>query len=170
MSRKNMLIYVSEKEKDTINQHMQECITNSTQINIGKLAKDLGIKEVKEESISGSASGYIQNENDEFVIGVEKSDPETRKRFTIAHELAHFLLHKQEIIDVGGSVFDNRLYRSYLNSDLEVEANRLAADLLMPMDLLRHFANSTEKITYNQLSEKLGVSLRALQVRLGVPY
>ena len=171
MSRKNMLIYVSGKEKDIINQHVQECITNFTQINIKKLAKDLGIKEVKEEFISGSASGYIQNENDEFVIGVEASDSETRKRFTIAHELAHFLLHKKEIIDIGGgSVVDSRLYRSNLTSDLEVEANRLAADLVMPMELLRHFVKSTEQITYNQLSEKLGVSLQALKVRLGSPY
>ncbi len=164
-----MLVYVCKEQREVINKHISNCIENSTQVNVKKLAIDLGVQEVKEENIPGEASGYLQNSNGKYTIGVEQNDAETRKHFTIAHELAHFLLHKDHISE-GNSVIDSRIYRSNLTSDLEVEANRLAADLVMPMNLVRHFVKSTDKITYNQLSDKLGVSLQALKVRLGSPY
>lgn len=165
----NMLIHVSDKERSTIEKHIQQCIDTSSRVNIKKLATELGVKEIREESVEGAASGYMQNKDGKYIIGVEKKDSELRQRFTIAHELAHYLLHRNHICE-GDSIVDSRIYRSNLTSDLEVEANRLAADLVMPMNLLRHFASITSSITYNQLSEKLGVSLQALKVRLGVPY
>ena len=43
-------------------------------------------------------SGYIIRESgDDFQIFYNGNHPETRQRFTVAHELAHYLLHKPEL-------------------------------------------------------------------------
>ena len=59
-----------------------------------------------------------------------------RRRFTIAHEIAHFLLHRDKI---GDQLSDDAMYRSSLSSDDERAANRLAADILMPMGLIQDY-------------------------------
>ena len=72
------------------------------------------------------------------VIGVNSLHHEHRRRFTVAHELGHLLLHEGEQV-----TFD-RDFRVSLRSDEsstgtdveEVEANFFAASLLMPDSLL----------------------------------
>jgi len=59
-----------------------------------------------------------------------------RRRFTLAHEIGHFCMHRssdrREFVDTGSTM--NRS-ESYWNS-YESEANRFAAELLMPRELL----------------------------------
>lgn len=72
------------------------------------------------------------------LIGVNSTHHETRRRFTIAHELGHLLLHE------GQEVRYDRDFRVNLRSDEssagtnveEVEANFFAASLLMPERML----------------------------------
>jgi hypothetical protein len=105
----------------------------------------------------GGASGYS--------IVVNEAEPSTRQRFTIAHEIAHFLLHRDQI---GHAVEDDTFYRSSLSSTRETEANRLAADILMPYGLIRRLQERgiTE---VRDLAAALDVSQPALKIRLGVP-
>lgn len=50
------------------------------------------------------------------------------KRFTIAHEIAHLLLHRPILRE---GVTDDVLYRSpHLGGTQETEANKMAADIL----------------------------------------
>ena len=76
-------------------------------------------------------SGKIEREpNDRFVVTVNRNHPETRRRFTVAHEIAHFVLHRDLI---GDGIVNDGLYRSETLSDAtERQANRYAADILMP--------------------------------------
>jgi Zn-dependent peptidase ImmA (M78 family) len=68
------------------------------------------------------------------VIGVNSLHPKMRRRFTIAHELGHCLLHKGMETYLDRSVRLNfRDERSALAVDRnEIEANAFAAELLMP--------------------------------------
>jgi Zn-dependent peptidase ImmA (M78 family) len=74
-------------------------------------------------------SGAIQHENKQ--IFVNRRHHVTRQRFTMAHEIGHAVLHGDQ-----GSILD---YRKTMNSPdrKEMEANRFAADLLMPGEMFR---------------------------------
>jgi Zn-dependent peptidase ImmA (M78 family) len=113
-------------------------------------------KIVKDNKFGGS-SGYA--------IFVNKNDASTRQRFTIAHEIAHFILHKDEI---GDGIVDDALYRSGLSNKKEAEANKLAAEILMPWHLINIFMNEKIK-TIQALANIFQVSESAMSIRLGVP-
>ena len=110
-----------------------EAYTAEVPVRVGALAKALGL-EVVLATLPMNISGMIQPRDDGFVIKVNRFEPKERQRFTIAHEVAHFLLHKNRILH---GVTDSVLYRSRLSSALEAEANRLAADILMPREAVR---------------------------------
>jgi hypothetical protein len=105
----------------------------------------------------GSSSGYA--------IYVNGNHPHVRKRFTIAHELAHFIYHKDLI---GDGIVDDALYRSGLSNAQESMANSLAADILMPMQLLSREINNGCK-AIEDLARKFEVSQAAMAIRLGSP-
>ncbi len=101
-----------------------------------------------------------------FVIFVDESEPAPRQRFTAAHELGHFVLHKASI---GDRVEDNYLLRSEgMSNRQEVEANRFAASLLMPMDLIEQ-KMKTGITSVEDLASAFGVSRTAMSIRLGLP-
>ncbi len=92
-----------------------------------------------------------------------------RERFTLAHELGHFMLHiapsfKDEYISD-----DNIEWNRDSNWDVkEMEANRFAAELLMPLEQVQQefevLDTSSKKV--EKLSEIFNVSRQALQFRL----
>ncbi len=67
--------------------------------------------------------------------------PEGRRRFALAHELGHWELHAAESQGHFCSEVD---IREYIGSDLEVEANRFAAELLMPTRLFRPYCEGVD--------------------------
>lgn len=99
--------------------------------------------------------------------------PETRRRFTIAHELGHLLLHKDEKLHI-----DERFpigFRDGVSSlaedDNEIEANQFASELLMPLEFLAKDLKdlsldmeSEEAIA--ELANRYQVSLQAMTIRL----
>lgn len=133
------------------------------------LANALGVK-VYESVYSDDFSGRIQKDREYlspsgYTIIVNEHHPVTRRRFTIAHELAHFILHKDVI---GDGVTDDALYRSGLSSRFEIEANKLAADILMPHELInKELENGVD--TVHKLARIFNVSLSSMSIRLGIP-
>lgn len=101
-----------------------------------------------------------------FVIFTERTEPAVRQRFTAAHEIGHFVLHRGLI---GDGIEDNYLLRSDgLSNKVEVEANRYAANLLMPMSKID--AAMSQGITSPAaLAKAFGVSKIAMAIRLGLP-
>lgn len=100
-------------------------------IQIGKLAHSLGI-EVLSAALPSDISGQIRQcpTSQRFEIKVNLADASVRQRFTVAHEIGHYLLHKSDID--GDGITDTVLYRSSLSDKKEAEANRIAAFLLLP--------------------------------------
>ncbi|EIY4980010.1 MULTISPECIES: ImmA/IrrE family metallo-endopeptidase [Klebsiella] len=153
-------------------QHV-ELIRNHQQkfpIAVGAIAKDFGIN-VKVSTLPAGISGEIKDDNGVIVIRINRHDTKERQRFTLAHEIAHFLLHRDRI---GDGITDDILYRSKLSDFMEVQANRLAADILMPGHLLeKKLLELTQTVELRdeqkieRLAEVAGVSTTAIKIRLG---
>jgi len=98
---------------------------------------------VREQPLHG-ADGMMLRRGKQALISIRDSIPEPgKKRFVIAHELGHVLLHptlKQHDLFALGEV--DRL--SYRQSREEVEANYFAAELLMPQHLFTQALGMTE--------------------------
>lgn len=110
-------------------------------------------------------SGMIRREGEVYAIYSNKKEPAVRRRFTYAHELAHYFLHEA---DIGDGISENVLFRSHLTNDKEIAANQIAAEILMPMDTLNQVAE-TRKYDVRELADKFGVSHSAMLLRLGIP-
>lgn len=101
-------------------------------------------------------SGFFEKET--FSIYVNANEPNYRQRFTIAHELGHALLHKES---------SNRMDIKYDLGNYhikEVEANRFAAELLMPREALQTFLPMG--LSFQDLCDKFDVSSEAMNIRL----
>lgn len=118
-------------------------------------------------------SGILVRSPDAAVIGVNNRHPETRRRFTIAHELGHFLLHE------GQEVRFDREFRVSLRTEAsstgvnveEIEANFFAASLLMPDRLLLKDPRASsieleDAAAVKDLAKGYGVSVQAMTLRL----
>lgn len=132
---------------------------------------ELGIR-YAEQPIHTGESGWIERDNDEYQIVVNSQEPEPRRRFTAAHELAHYLLHR-DLMNHGSKMnrhtdrlFDDRHANeeSPFKPYHEVQANRLAARIVMPAALVKKWhATGLDTV---QLAEKFRVSRAAMAIRL----
>jgi hypothetical protein len=145
-----------------------ETFQDAAPVRLPDLARSLGVP-VKASTLGPGISGEIRPADEGgFVIRVNRHDPPKRQRFTVAHELAHFLLHRDEI---GTGIEDDVLYRSNLSDRREQQANRLAADILMPGGLLAEARDAAEEkgvgdiVLY--LADLFAVSEAAMRIKTG---
>lgn len=141
-------------------------------IPVEAVARNLGAIVVY-EAMESDLSGMLQRQADKPVIGVNSFHGTARQRFTIAHECGHLVLHSKDLfIDVGVRRRDGT---SSLGTDQEeIDANRFAAGLLMPRDLVR--AHVTQLLTkkpeisvddlVTRLARTFDVSSQAMEIRL----
>ncbi|NOR32916.1 MAG: ImmA/IrrE family metallo-endopeptidase [Sulfitobacter sp.] len=140
-------------------------------IPLGKIAKELGVP-IKVASLGTGISGQISREGDgHYVIKVNRNEARERQRFTIGHEIAHFLLHRDVIDSSPTGITDTVLYRSGASQQIEFEANRLAADIVMPMALVEKelkegFGGVVTEATIEALANRFEVSKAAMEIRL----
>jgi predicted transcriptional regulator len=135
------------------------------------IARDMGLEVYTTNEWTEDISGMIRRDGERggssgYAIYVNGKHHENRRRFTIAHEIAHFVLHREFI---GDGITDDALYRSALSSSLETQANELAANILMPWMLLND-AMGLGIDDVRALARYFNVSPSAMSVRLGVPY
>ena len=136
-------------------------------VRIFTLARELGLELYTTDEFPKDISGRIDREEDgTYVIFTNEDHHLNRRRFTVAHEIAHYVLHR-DLIE--GGIVDDTLYRSKLSSPLERQANLYAANLLMPEHLIRKAMKSGIN-SIEELAEKFRVSVSAMSIRLGVPY
>lgn len=141
-------------------------------IDITAMANGLGLIVYDDYELSPGISGMIQRDSSEesasgYVISVNANEPYNRRRFTVAHECAHFLRHRDKI---GDGIFDDAMYRSErMNSQEEFEANNTAADLLMPRSLVVAYVRKGFR-DIRELAAKFQVSDAAMRVRMRYIY
>lgn len=154
-----------KEEISIIRQHQ-----DAAPVHVVPIANDLGVNVYRVPGWPDSISGRIiaapspKGGHAGYAIEVNASHPTVRRRFTIAHEIAHFILHRPMI---GDALYDDAMYRSGLSNAQEREANRVAADILMPWHLLNRENRLT--MTPKELAEKYMVSETAMRIRLGLP-
>lgn len=146
-------------------------------VDVHKVARFLNV-EVKTEPFAGDLSGVLVRNGDHTVIGVNKDHSEQRQRFTIAHELGHLLLHQGRPVHFDRAVVHVNLRNSISSQAVdreEIEANRFAAELLMPEAFLRRdvdklrangFADVMDEGLVAELVQRYGVSVQAMTFRL----
>ncbi len=143
----------------------------SIPVDVEGLAWALGII-LERIFLPDQVSGLIQNlGDDEFKIVVNAKHSDTRQRFTIAHELAHFVLHR---FMMGDGNVDDCAYRSdgsIKNNKIgpreETEANKFAANLLMPAEAIIRLQEQGITDPF-RMAKLLKVSEGAMSIRLGL--
>jgi Zn-dependent peptidase ImmA (M78 family) len=143
-------------------------------INPFRIASHLNV-EVRKEFFVGDLSGVLLRQNGTAVIAVNAGESPKRQRFTIAHELGHYVLNHKGDIFVDHTVLNRRDGRSAAAVDFqEIEANAFAAELLMPGQMLLARANDvmaqnpmhTQQQLLKQLAFDFEVSEQAMTYRL----
>lgn len=140
-------------------------------VDVVGLAQELGIM-VNESFLDADVSGeLVRLPTGGYEINLNSYDPPNRKRFTLAHEIGHFVHHRDLI---GDGLDDDKAYRSsaagrYHNTRIgpaeETEANKFAARLLMPSNLIEELRG--EGLTDQQVAKRLKVSKQAFDIRVG---
>lgn len=135
---------------------------------------------VEAASLGEEVSGILILDNGRGTIGYSSEQPHVRQRFSIAHELAHYHLHRNEsgapklFIDTTKyvAVFLRGEHSSTGEHAREIQANMFAAALLMPEALLRNEIKSSdydlldEEELCERLASKFQVSTQAMSIRL----
>jgi len=128
------------------------------------------------KQLENTISGFyvVKNEISHIIYNSEESNK--RIRFTIAHELGHYFLHKESPLFVskkGG--ISNRIFHRDKNSSTgeilkEREANYFAASLLMPKNFIKYEVNLLNEYCFDDLITKIAmkfnVSEQAMTFRL----
>ena len=141
---------------------------------VAAIAASLGAT-VRYAPFKGELAGMLIRDDAErgTVIGVNSLHHSNRQRFTIAHECGHLRLHKGQQSYVDRSFRINR--RDEVSSQAtdaeEIEANRFAAELLMPYamiteDLRTRRPDIEDEDELRELADRYGVSLQALTLRI----
>lgn len=143
----------------------------SVPVPVGVIAEQLGL-EVLSVTLPTDVSGLIRRTSEgKYQIEVNNTDVAVRQRFTVCHEIAHYLLHRS-LIDLEG-ITDNILYRSKLSNRQEAEANKLGAAILLPWPTISQWHQSKygippHKDNIDEIAAAFRTSSLAVGFRLGI--
>lgn len=136
---------------------------------IDTIIDEIGLT-INYKALDDNISGWIELQADgSYQIVVNANHASTRRRFTAAHELGHYIYHRDLL---GNGVGDNRAYRSegtgHMNAKImprhERQANTFAANVLMPRHVL---AAMTDRTDAAKLARIFAVSPDAMRIRIG---
>jgi hypothetical protein len=148
---------------EVINRHQQ-----MWPVDLDGIARDLGIAVKYDRSLPDTISGKISRSRiwggpSGYLITVNANHHPNRQRFTLGHEIAHFMMHRDEI---GDGIVDNEMYRSEgLNDHMERMADRQAAEIILPAPLVLK-AYKTHSKSIIVLARAFEVSEAAMRIRL----
>jgi Zn-dependent peptidase ImmA (M78 family) len=137
---------------------------------VDRIAKKLGILLAPLPG-DDEISGAIVRKGGHVVIAVNPAHHINRQRFTIAHELGHYFFHEglEQHVDQDLRVAWRNADSSKAVNWVEIQANRFAAELLMPTSFLHEDLDelqSIDKRVVALLVKKYVVSPDAMKIRL----
>lgn len=153
----------------------KEALRKTTQtipVDVTKVAEHYGLL-IREQELEDAVSGMLLVKDKRAVIGVNRNHHPNRRRFTVAHEVGHYLMHtgESQVFIENLSLYRDELSKS--GTDVrEIEANAFAAELLMPSNALRKAVGAQmidafyDETIIRQLALEFGVSAQAMTVRL----
>lgn len=130
------------------------------------LARKEGIIVIPSSHLDVNGSIAKNSETNEIVIEYNNKLHANRQRFTIAHELGHY--YAGHLNGSATKLFRDPVKNFTLDNydPLEAEANKIAAELLMPEDKIEFLIQKLQYITIDSLAEALRVSPAAMTYRL----
>ena len=135
----------------------------SLPVNVVSIANSLGIQVVPQSNMT--ESGMIELINGKPVITYNSNEVEVRRRFTIAHELGHFVLgHLSDNVKKFRDPAQN--FSTLAINPEEREANNFAASILMPAKIVVYAINQKNIRNIDALSNLFHVSQVAMKYRL----
>lgn len=137
--------------------------------------------DVESVALGSGVSGVLIVEDGKGIIGFNEDHAYVRQRFTIGHELGHYLLHRNNV-DKTLFIDTTKFVSVYLrdsnssNGDKwqEIQANQFSAALLMPKHLIEKEISQPEYDLLDVddlcllLAERFQVSTQAMSYRLGI--
>ncbi len=132
-------------------------------VDVHLVAQLLGFKIIPHD-FPETVSAVIKIKDGVKVIGVNKNHSETRQRFSISHELGHYLSghddfsHEKMVVDKEKKYLDPH-YRD------EQEADEFAAELLMPEFMLKKDILE-DNLDASTLARRYNVSEQAMWIQL----
>lgn len=170
----------ARKNKLTFNEAVEKILSENqvaaAPIPVVAIARNLGFSvykmKFKDRNIAGimaDAAIPVSPFREKRVMVINREDYPTRQNFTVAHEIAHFVLHCSS---------SNNFYERYMHdvdkdqkSDVEKMADSFAANLLMPERMVREYISTfPSTATLAELvfgiTDKFFVSAKAANRRL----
>lgn len=163
--------------RSTVENLLSKVSLEGAPVDLDAVAKVLSLEISEQTSLDDDISGcLIRRDDGRNIIGVNAAQHPNRKRFTIAHEIGHYLLHKGEEYHLDRAPSFRINFRDTVSSaavdENEMEANLFAAELLMPADFLARDLESGMDLADDSdqglqtLANRYGVSAQALTYRL----
>lgn len=139
-------------------------------VDVEKIAEKLGLN-IEYKPYEGKFSGVLIRHGDNATIGVNSQHHEHRQRFTIAHEIGHYLFHQGDLIIDKAISVNYRGNDEHVNYQKEREANFFASELLMPTklflkELTKYQIDLNDEDQIKELATKFQVSQQAFMIRL----
>jgi len=134
---------------------------------LAEIAEEIGIEVLYRpaESFDGALL-RIRDAQRGYIVINSRIREESRRRFTLAHEIGHFVLPGQQEVSAPCKQqkienWEEDLYRP------ELEANRFAGEILMPRGIMAEFCQSEPSLeSIRSIAKLCGTSLTASAVRL----
>lgn len=140
-------------------------------VDVRKIASDIDIYEIREEPLSGLAGCLIVPEDKSVgAIAVDGKMNEGRKRYTIGHEIGHYVnpMHRTSSVEgfkcTHNDMRTDRVAPGDRHAKMEAEANQFAAELLMPAAWVRHWLGAKAGLDLQHIldmAQLFGVSKEA---------
>jgi Zn-dependent peptidase ImmA (M78 family) len=129
-------------------------------LDVKTIAEKLNI-EVCFEELPEDISGILKkDENNKWKIKVNANHHPNRQRYTIAHELGHYCLHRYQ-----ESFFEDQIFfRGLERTRTEMEANSFASEILIPEKQFQKFLQDNIN-DVDKLATKFGVATLTLRIR-----
>lgn len=137
---------------------------NEPPVSVSEIASHLGFSVVP-FNFPDYISAVIRIEDKRKIIGVNESHPKTRQRFSIAHELGHYVSGHEDFSHRKRTFIDPEKRFLDLSYRDEREADEFAAELLMPEFMLRKDVLE-EHLDTPTLARRYGVSEQAMWIQL----
>ena len=142
---------------------------------VEKIAKSIGVQ-VRFSPLDDELSGMIYIKDGVPIVGVNSIHHPNRQRFTIAHELGHYQLHRDVLssavhVDKNFPVLMRDANSATGWDKREIEANQFAAALLMPKSSIEHALGGKpldidDDRPLEEIARKFRVSKQALEYRI----
>jgi Zn-dependent peptidase ImmA (M78 family) len=169
---------ISKRIEDQTEQILNDLQITELPVPINKIAEYNNL-EIHPFDFGENISGVlvIDPSKDKGVIGLNPLESKVRQRFTIAHELAHFILHRSSreslFVDKDFRVLFRKQESSIGNGEFkrEQEANAFAASILMPKHLVEEKIKElsidlTDENAIKTLANMFEVSIMSMTYRI----